>query len=244
MKLIYETVKYNLVKAYEDFLASYNSYAKFNPERIRTMKKNLASETEEQKRERIERIKSLRAEYDEISSEMDRNDNNPYYDNLKANAELNSLDNDIEKINWEEQLERGQNELNSLFNYVKRKYEVLQKRIDNYSTLNSSVLNALYEKEAILDAKAQDIAAEIYGPFESGEELTQRMLNDARKSAEDNFELYIGTSFDKQSKLIKLKPKFDADQTEIHDIIKDSRFKSEQVIKAQEMLLPNTTKKS
>ena len=70
------------------------------------------------------------------------------------------------------------------------------------------------------------------------------MLNDARRSAEDNFELYIGTSFDKQSKLIKLKPKFDADQTEIHDIIKDSRFKSEQVIKAQEMLLPNTTKKS
>ena len=125
-----------------------------------------------------------------------------------------------------------------------QKYEVLQKRIDNYSTLNSSVLNALYEKEAILDAKAQDIAAEIYGPFESGEELTQRMLNDARRSAEDNFELYIGTSFDKQSKLIKLKPKFDADQTEIHDIIKDSRFKSEQVIKAQEMLLPNTTKKS
>ena len=159
MKLIYETVKYNLVKAYEDFLVSYNSYAKFNPEKIRTMKKNLASETEEQKRERIEKIKSLRAEYDEISSEMDRNDNNPYYDNLKANAELNSLDNDIEKINWEEQLDRGQNELNSLFNYVKRKYEVLQKRIDNYSTLNSSVLNALYEKEAILDAKAQDIAA-------------------------------------------------------------------------------------
>lgn len=244
MKLIYETVKYNLLKAYQNFLTSFNSYASFNPEIIRTLQTKILSETEEQKQERLNKLKSLRSDYNDVSNDMDRNDNNPYYDNLKATAELDSLYRDIENLNWEEQLERQQSNLNRLFENVKQNYNMLQKRIDNYSTLNSSVLNAVYEKEAIIDAKAHDIATEIYGPFEEGEELTSRMLAEGRKSAQENFDLYIGTSFDKQARLIKLKPLFDADSSEVHEIINDAKLKSEQVIKAQQILAPNKNKKS
>lgn len=187
-KYRFNKIKLNIHKEYEAFDTNYNKFMEF-VEKIRELQVSINSENSSERDNRRNRVNDLKNKRQQIWDEMDREDNNAYYDNISAVRRVDSISRELDECDFEGKIEKNFTEVQYYFRSAKSKYDVLSKKCESINEWTCKELDqASLERDIQIDDAVDLYLRTQYGELANGEEPSYYMLRAARAEAIRNVE--------------------------------------------------------